>query len=340
MKTLFIFLFFTLPTFAVAQTDSSVLYLQKGNDANNERRYMVAYWHFKKSLEFNGDNTDARKALGKVCMEMRKYDEALAAFTEVVKKQPGDTIAVKGLAGLNFWTRRWNSAIAYAKKMKTLGIGENADYYIGKSYYELEDYGQSYTYLQAAAKEDPANAEIPYTIGRSFVEMSNYRAAASFFENAVRLDSSKPRWIYECALNFAAIPSDKEAIKYYLLAAERGYKTDNDYYDNLATSYLGLGQLDKCLELLKKVLEKKPADLELLYSIGDISYKAGKYQEAIDYWDKILYYDKQNARSLYMIGLAYQKKGDKEKGMQLCDQAIKMDPSLQNLKQKKMNIGM
>ena len=99
--------------------------------------------------------------------------------------------------------------------------------------------------------------------------------------------------------------------------------------------YQGLGLLDKCIELLKKVLEKKPADLELLNTIADIHYKIGKYQEAMDYWDKIIGYDKQNAKALYMIGMCYQKKGDKSKGAQLCDQAIAMDPSLARLKQQK-----
>ncbi len=341
MKYLLIFLCVVAayPCFSQA-TDSSAFYLQKGNDAKNERRFLVASQLYKKSIQFKADNVAAQRELGNVSMEMRKFPEAILAYSEVVKTEPNDTTAVQNLAHLFFWTRKWNDAIAYSKKMQALKTGRDANYIIGKSFYEQEDFGQAYTYLQTAAKEDPSNGEIPYTIGKSFVEMSNYRAAAPFLEKAVQLDSSNGRKIYECALNFAAIPDDKDAVKYYLLAAERGYRTDNDYYENLSVSYQGLGQMDKCIELLKKVLEKKPADLELLNTIADIHYKIGKYQEAMDYWDKILYYDKQNAKALYMIGMCYQKKGDKEKGMQLCDQAIKMDPSLQNMKQKKMNIGM
>ena len=89
-----------------------------------------------------------------------------------------------------------------------------------------------------------------------------------------------------------------------------------------------------------KILEKKPEDLNLLYNIADAYYRTSKYQEAIDYWDKVLYYDKENARALYMIGMAYQKKGEDSKGKQLCDKAIEMDPSLARLKQKRMNMGL
>jgi hypothetical protein len=40
-----------------------------------------------------------------------------------------------------------------------------------------------------------------------------------------------------------------------------------------------------------------------------------------------------------MIGLSYQKKGEKDKGIALCDKAIEMDPNLAAYKQKKMIMG-
>ena len=73
--------------------------------------------------------------------------------------------------------------------------------------------------------------------------------------------------------------------------------------------------------------------------VAEAYYFKGKYQPAIDYWDRILEHDKENASALYMIGMAYQKKGEKEKGQHLCDRAIEMDPSLASLKQKKQMPG-
>lgn len=341
MKNLLVLSLLSLSVNTFAQdADSAAYFLQKGNEAKQGRLFMVAYQQYKKAIQFDAGNSSAQRELGNVSVEMRKYPDAIQAYAEVVKKEPNDPVANENLANLYFWTRRWNDAITAAKKLQQLKIGKNPEYIIGKSYAELEDYSQSYAYLQQAAKLDSTNADIPYTIGRGFVEMSNYRNAAPFFVKAITLDTTKPRWVYETALNYAAIPDDKTAIKYYLLAADRGYKTDNDYVENLSISYEGTGQLDKCIDMLKKVLEKKPADLTLLNTIAEMYYKQAKYQDAIDNWDKILGYDKQNAKALYMIGMAYQKKGDKDKGMQLCDQAIKMDPTLANLKQKKNNMGL
>ncbi|MBC7903489.1 MAG: tetratricopeptide repeat protein [Gemmatimonadaceae bacterium] len=329
----------TLASFAQAG-DSSEFYYKKGVDSKNERRYLLASQHFQKSVQFNASNTAAQKELGHTYVEMKKYDLAKNAYVEVLKKEPTDPATLENITNIYFWTRKWPEAIAHAKKMQELKIGKNTNYIIGKSYYESEDYGQMLKYLQAATKDDSLNAEIPYIIGRSFVDMSNYRAAVPYFEKAIGLDTTKSRWVYETAMNYAAIPDDKNAVRVYQLAATRGYRTDNDYYENLATSYIGLKQPEKGLELLKTVLEKKPADMELLYSVADLSYKTGKYQDAIDYWDRVLTLDKQNFKSLYMIGLSYQKKGDKSKGMALCDQAIRMDPSLANLREQKQMPGM
>lgn len=340
MKSLLLVLLATTSLTALAQSDSAAYFLQKGIEAKNERRWQVAQNNLVKAVSINPADAAAQKELGLVYAEQRKYDLAKLAFAEVLKVNANDAEVVGQMANLHFWTRKWNEAIQFAKKAKELNATVKANYIIGKSFYEQEDYGQAFPFLDAAFKEDPANAEIPYILGRGFVDMSNYRNAAGYFLKAIEIDTTKARWVYETALNFAAIPDDVNAIKYYTLAAERGYKMDNDYFENLSISYLGLGQADKCIEAMKKVLEKKPADINLLYGIAEVYYKIGKYQDAIDYWDKILGYDKQNARALYMIGMSYQKKGDKQKGMQLCDQAIAMDPSLKNMRTQKMMAGM
>jgi tetratricopeptide (TPR) repeat protein len=86
---------------------------------------------------------------------------------------------------------------------------------------------------------------------------------------------------------------------------------------------------------LLDLLRLRPSDKNLMYTVAEAYYNAKKYDDAISYYDEVLRMDKQSADALYMIGMSYQKKGEKQKGMQLCDKAIEMDPSLQSLKQKK-----
>ena len=343
MKNLIVLLLISLishAAFSQTAADSSSLFYKKGIDEKANRRYMVAFNNFQKAVDYKIDNTDAQTQLGLTALELRKYGNAEVAFLKVNEIKKDDTTAIGNLANIYFWTHQWKQAEVYAKKAMDLHVGKSWNYILGKSYYQEEDYGNAFKYLQVAAKEDSTNAEIPYLIGRGFVDMNNYKIGITFYKKAIALDSTKFQWIYECALVFATIPDDISAIKYYQLAAEKGYKTDNDYFENLSDSYVAAGQQEKGIELMVKILEKKPADLVLLYSVANAYYKIKKYQEAIDYWDKILYFDKENARALYMIGMSYQKKGDNDKGRQLCDKAIAMDPSLKNLKQERQGMGL
>jgi len=337
MKSLFLICCasFVLQAAFSQSIDSSGFFYQKGMEEKSKRLYMVAFNDLQKSIQLKADNIDAQRELGLTAVELRKYENARQAFLRVNELKKDDTTAIQNLANLYFWTHQWPQAVQFAMKARDLHTGKSWNYIIGKSYYEQEDYGQAFKYLQAAAKDDSTNAEIPYLVARAFVDMNNYKPAILYFQKAISLDSTKVQWIYECALTFATIYDDKSAIKYYELAAAKGYKKDNDFYENLSDSYIAAGQSEKGLELMLQVLEKKPADLDLLYSIAHTYYRLKKYDQAIDYWDRILGFDKQNARALYMIGMSYQKKGDNKKGQQLCDKAIEMDPSLKNLRQER-----
>lgn len=320
--------------------DSSRIFLAKALEERTNGRFAPAFTYLQTAIKYDSSNLDALRYLGLTAVELRRYDNAKLAFQKLYASKPDDTAAIRNLANLNLYTHKWEDAIRFAQLMLRKKMGGDINFIIGKSYYELENYGEGLEYLNAAFAENPKDARIPYMIARAYVDMSNYRFAARYYQKALAIDTTNARWFYEMAMVYAAIPDDKTAVSYYELAAEKGYKIDNDYLENLSVSCVLSGQPEKGIELMLKVLEKKPADLELLYNLAEAYYKTGKYQQAINYWDKILYYDKQNAKALYMIGMAYQKKGESSKGQLLCDKAIEMDPSLANLKQKKMDMGL
>ena len=342
MKNLSLYIIITqlsLASFA-QHTDSSMLAYQSGLTEKHAGRHKVAYDHLRKAVMLNPDHTDAQRELGLAAIELRQFEVSKQAFLKVLDKETDDPQAIENLATLNFWTRRWDDAIKYGLKMQELKIGTRVNYLIGKSYYEKENFGQAFRYLDAAYKEEPTNAEIPFLFARSFVEMSNYKQAVKYYLEAIALDSTKVNWIYETAMAYSSIPDDKTAIKYYELAMLKGHKVDNDFIENLSNSYILAGMPDKGIDMLLKLLELRPADMELLNSIADTYYRLGKYDDAVNYWDKMLFYDKENARPLYMIGMSYQKKGDIKRGQAICDKAIEMDPSLKMLRQEKRAPGL
>jgi len=324
---------------AYSQTDSTAFYFQKGTAEKEARRFREAEKNFAKAAQFSPKDAKVLMGWGQSLVEQKRYLEAKEKYTTAYQADNKNAEVIENLATLSMNTRQWNDAITYAKKMQEAKIGNSANYIIAKSYFEQENYGECLKYCELAFKDDPKRAETPYIAGRSFVEMSNYKKAAGCFEQALERDSTKVNWMYEAGLVYYAIPDDKKAIYWLEKAGAKGYARSNDYLENLANAYLNTKNYEKGLPLLQEVLQRKPADQELLYNVADAFYQTGKYDDAISYWDKILAIDKQNASALYMIGMSYQKKGEKEKGQQLCDKAIQMDPSLKNLKQEQKMPG-
>ncbi|MBS1759630.1 MAG: tetratricopeptide repeat protein [Bacteroidetes bacterium] len=323
--------------------DSAEYFLQKGLLEKQNGRKMESLKNFEKALGFDAKNKQILSELATAYFDLRKYDQSRLTYKKIEDLGDVTPALIKQILTLSFQIRNFDEALIYADKLKKADPSEKVAYYFGKINYDQENYGEAIKNLNQAAKEDPANAEVPYMIARSYADMMNYKLAVPFFQKAIELKPTEANWIYELGLICYAMHDDKNSLKYILDAGEKGYKKDNDYLENLGIAYLNVGDLDAGVKILGQILAKRPSDMNLLNMIAEAYYYKSKYDLAIDYWDKILEYDKTNASALYMIGMAYQKKGGDEnmkKGTRLCDTAINMDPSLSNLRQKKMMAGL
>ncbi|RYD91861.1 MAG: tetratricopeptide repeat protein, partial [Sphingobacteriales bacterium] len=224
-------------------------------------------------------------------------------MSELGDKSPA---TYKQLMTLSFNLRQQDDVLVYAAKLKEIDPSEKVNYFIARVHYEQENYGEAIKHLTAAGKEEPQNAEVPYMMARSYADMQNYKQSIPFFLKAIELDPAKNNWIYELSLIYYALHEDKNALKYMLLAAEKGYKRDNEYLENLGIAYLNAGELEQGVTILGEILKKRPSDMNILNMMAEAYYFKGKYQQAMDYWDQMLAYDKQNASALYMIGMCYQ----------------------------------
>jgi len=323
-----------------SQKDSADQYLRKGMQEKQSGRRMESLKQFEKAAKYDATSKVIMSELASAYMDLRKYDQAITSYKKLVEMGDATATNYKQLLLLSFNYKNTNDVLLYADKLKQADPSEKVNYYVGKVQYDQDNFGEAIKSLNAAAKEDPANGEVPYMIARCYADMQNYKQSIPYFEKAIQLDPSKPNWIYEMGLIYYAMDDHKNALKYIKAAGDKGLPKDNDYMENLGIAYLDAGDLDNGVAILNEILKKKPSDINILNMVAEGYYYKGKYQDAIDYWDKILSYDKQNASALYMIGMSFQKKGEKDKGQQLCDKAIEMDPSLGNLKQKKQMMGM
>lgn len=314
--------------------DSATFYLGQARQLFTAKKYWEADKNFQKAITFNPANEEVRLAYADYLLEQRKHFAAVEQVSKILEKNLNHKAALSKMTELSFQLRRWNDVIIYGNKLMQNGSTDKLKFMMGKSYFEIENYGQSQKMLQAAVAENPANVAAVTLLGKVLIEVSDYKQAIAVYTKTLQMVPNDNQLIYELGLLYYTMNNEKEATKYFEMAVEKGYKADLDYYENLGLAYLGF-DLKRGVETLQKVLVMKPGNPEILFQVAQSYFKAEDYKNAADSYYKVYENDNSNSRALYMTGVAYQKKGDKNKGISYCEQAIRMDPNLAQLRSVK-----
>ncbi len=312
MKNLIIFITACLASqFSFSQNaDSAKFYYKKGVQENKARLYAVAAKDLDKAIAFNPGYTDAYIANGKADLSMRRIPEAQENFNKAYELDPKNTEVISQLTTLTFNNHQFQKAIDFAQKCNNC---ENSPRILGMSYYYLEDYGKAEKYLKEALAKNDKDAEASYTLGLTYLELDNEKSAISQYQKAVELEPTRNQWLYELGLIYYNQNDFKNSLKYFDLAANNGYYKSNDFYENYGFAQIYSGDSENGIKTLNIVMERKPNNKELLNNIAHACYDTKKYNEALDYFTKILNLNPKDATTLYMAGMTFQKLGQKDK---------------------------
>ncbi len=310
--------------------DSAVFYFQKALLLQTENKVKDAISALEQAIAYDSANIDVRIAYVNVLEQQKKFNAAKTELERILEISPNHLSALDKIININFLFNRWSEVINYGLKALLIKEEDKIRYMVGKAYYEMEDYGNAKEMLEKAVWHDPHIKDRVVLLGKVYIELSEYYNAVNAYKLAIDIEPDKDI-LYEYGLLNYTINNEKDAVKYYELAAEKGYKTDLDYLENLGTAYLSF-DINKGLEILNKVLEKKPKNREILMEIAHAYFKRKNFQSAAETFYKLYLNDSRNNEALYMSGLAYIRSGDKLKGSEICEKALGIDPSLSHLK--------
>lgn len=332
MKSLLLSLllnFFILISFC-QNKDSAQFYFNKGMESNADKLFAIASSDFEKAIHFNTGFIQAYVENGKVCLSMRIIGKAYENFSKAYDLDPQNNEVINQLAILSFNNHQYQKAIDFVQKCVNC---KNTSRIFGMSYYNLEDYGKAQKYLKVALLENPEDADVAYILAKTCVELDDFQNAVFYFQSAIEHKKSN-QWMYELGLIYYNQNNYKDALKYFEMAAKYGYNKSNDYYENYGFAQIYSGDRDNGLKTLQIILERKPNNKELINDIAYAFYDTKNYNEALDYFNKLLQLNAKDPSTLYMIGMTFQKLGDKERGQKICDNAILLNPSLKRYRQK------
>lgn len=317
--------------------DSANFYHKKGLEEKANRRYLVASAHFDKAIKFNPKYIDAYIENGNVNLSMRRTDAAKNYFNKVVELDPNNNVAIQQLMELYYNYHQYQKAIEYAQKCKSCDASQKT---IGMSNYKLEDYGKAEQGLKAYLSKSPADGEATYALARTYEQLGNMQNAVSHYVKSIQIEPTRYTWTYELACAYYSMNDFENAAVYFNKAAESGYPQNSEFRENLGFTYIYAGNFEAGEKILLDQAAKKPGSKEILRLVVDAYYQRKNYDKALEFCQKLLEMDKNDATALYQAGLCFQKKGQVERGQQMCDKAIDMDPSLNSLRKQKMSAGL
>jgi tetratricopeptide (TPR) repeat protein len=299
--------------------DSAQFYYKAGMMEKGAKRYLAATQLLEKAISFSPSNVSLLIETGLTYQEMKKTDHAKALFTKVNELEPKNREAIEQLMEINFNYRQFAKAIEFAQKCTGC---DNALHILGMSNYGTENYPEAEKYLNATLKKNPDDAEAAYTLARTYLDMEEYNKSLPWYEKATKMEGAKAVWMYELGLLYYNQSDYKKATASFINAANNGYTQSSDFNENLGFASLYSGEYEKGEKLLLDIYTKKPGDKDLLRSMAEILYQQKQYDKSLSYCQKLMQMDEKDGKALYQAGLNFQKKGEKDRGQQMCDKAI------------------
>ncbi len=328
---IFVAAIFTTSSLAAQTADSAQYFYDKGIENATAKLYSKASKDFEKAILINPKFTAAYLQSGYINQAMYKNSAAINSFAKVQELEPNNAAAIKELMELYYNYRQYNKATELAQKCKNC---VNAEKIIALSYYQQEDYAKAEKALLKVLSTDNKAADVAYALGRTYMELENQKGLIDYYELAISLDTTKSAWMNELGVVYFSAGNFRKAVVNFNKAASAGFQPSNDFNENLGFAYLYSGEFDKGEKLILGILERKPGNKELIRDVADAFYQGKQFDKSLEYLQKLLEADANDAKALYQAGQCFIKKGEKDRGQAMCDKAIEIDPTLSKMKRQ------
>lgn len=227
-------------------------------------RYEEAIEIFNKALDYNKDYLDSTFNLGFAYMDMKKYDKAEKYFLKYLKlKSVYSPIKDKIRVILNNLT---SEHVAY--------------YSLGFISFSQEKYEQALEYFNKALNYVDDFENMHYLMARCYREKNNYKKIIEHCDKAVNFEHENWEvWMLkgEACLNINDSKSARDCFDKVL-----EHKPDEK---SVMIGMIGVTSLEKSptelLEYIDGCLQKSPLSPQILASKGDVLFKLGKYDTAL-----------------------------------------------------------
>jgi tetratricopeptide (TPR) repeat protein len=239
------------------------------------------------------------------------------------------------LARYHFMTKHNQQAASYFNKSIELRKDLPGLWVLrGINYIRMDSLQQALDNFLASLDQFPEDAEMNYYAGILYNRQSNYVRAATFLEKALEQDPKNIQALLALSNAYDELHqfSRSEDVYQTLLriAGDRAVVLNNYAY-HLAVQGI---RLEEALEYSQKALNAEPDNAAYLDTIGWICFKRGELDKAETFILKAISSGEQSAEVYEHLGDVYMKMGKPDKARKAWKTALELDESLQHVATK------
>ncbi|MFA6170585.1 MAG: O-antigen ligase family protein [Candidatus Margulisiibacteriota bacterium] len=265
---------------------------------------------------------------GKTYLEMKRVPEAVLNLSRALAVYPfeGTTISHLGIGYLN--QNDFDNAI------KVLIFGTKADPYnadnflmLAKVYLVQYDQGNkaklgdAYRMCEIGVKIDPYYAEIFQLTGMIWERRGDKLKAAQMYQKTFMINPN---------LGDAMLAMEKVAPPEFTRRAFRQlfdkYKDRYNVLEKLGTYYLGRGEVEKALDLSRRLMRIEPNRVSGYLLAGEIYFSKNDLKSAQKAFEQVVFFDPKNVSAHQGLGAVYLKQGDRIKARVEYEQVLIVEP--------------
>ncbi len=272
----------------------------------------------------NSSNATELYNRGNILYNLKRYEEALAAYQKVSKIRPYYAEAWEKQGNILYNLNRHSEAIdAYEKAIQLQPDYVEAWTGRGVVLDASKRYEEAVASFDEALKIQPYSVEAWKDRGDALLNLRRYEEAISSYDRAVKLKPDYYQAWYSRGWALHNLQQYEKAVASYDKAVEFKLDYDSAWYSR-GNSLLKLGRYKKAVESYDRAVRLKPSHYQAWYSRGNALGNLHRHKEAVESYEKAVRYKPDSYEAWNSMGWALHQLRRYEEAINAYDRAINL----------------
>ncbi|MDB5120704.1 MAG: hypothetical protein JWN56_1922 [Sphingobacteriales bacterium] len=283
-------------------------------------------------LQENSDLVSLKMLKAELCLESLKMNDAVLAFTEVIRLDPTSAYAYNSRGKcyeiLNIIDSVKSSPMSvindYTKAIELYPDFMEASISLAKFQNKRFLFKESISTYSKVLKSHPKHMESTFTIGLTYYNLQELDSALFYVSKCINLN---PKYVKGYKLKgdiYFEKSNFPEAIQCYSKAIDL-VPDQYEYYENRGSAYYLLNNIDLALEDFMSAYKRNSTSVYTLNKLGDCYFTKKEYTDAISWYLKATKAQPKDKVAYFGLGCSYNKKGKYNQAIDVFQKALAID---------------